>query len=55
MHIQLPEMIQIQITFEHHNPMIYLKSESCAGRDNSDMKVTIVRELFGLTNGEDEQ
>lgn len=38
-----------------HNPMVYLKSESCAGRDNSDMKVTIVRELFGLTNGEGEQ
>ncbi len=38
-----------------HNPMVYLKSESCAGRDNSDMKVTIVRELFGLTNGDGEQ
>jgi len=37
-----------------HNPMVYLRSESCAGRDNSDIKVTIVRELFGLTNGEDE-
>lgn len=38
-----------------HNPVVYLKSESCAGRDNSDRKVTIVRELFGLSNGEDER
>jgi glutamyl-tRNA reductase len=32
-----------------HDPLMYLKSESCAGRDNSDLKITIVRELFGLT------
>lgn len=38
-----------------HDPLMYLKSESCAGRDNSDLKVTIVRELFGLTNRKDEQ
>jgi glutamyl-tRNA reductase len=38
-----------------HDPLMYLKSESCAGRDNSDLKVTTVRELFGLTNGKDEQ
>lgn len=36
-----------------HDPLIYLKSESCAGRDNSDLKITVVRELFGLSNGED--
>lgn len=34
-----------------HDPFMYLKSESCAGRDNSDVKVNTVRELFGLTNG----
>jgi glutamyl-tRNA reductase len=37
-----------------HDPLMYLKSESCAGRDNSDLKVTTVRELFGLNNGKDE-
>ena len=31
-----------------HDPLMYLKSESCAGRDNNDLKVTTVRELFGL-------
>ena len=31
-----------------HDPLMYLKSESCAGRDNSDLKITTVRELFGL-------
>jgi glutamyl-tRNA reductase len=37
-----------------HDPLMYLKSESCAGRDNSDLKVSTIRELFGLTkaNGE---
>jgi glutamyl-tRNA reductase len=38
-----------------HDPLMYLKSDSCAGRDNSDLKVTTVRELFGLGNGNDEQ
>ena len=38
-----------------HDPLIYLKSESCAGRDNSDLKITIVRELFGLSNGDNER
>ncbi len=38
-----------------HDPLMYLKSESCAGRDNSDLKVTTVRELFGLTKGSDGQ
>lgn len=31
-----------------HNPLIYLKAESCMGRDNRDKKVAIIRELFGL-------
>ncbi|MCP3891529.1 MAG: glutamyl-tRNA reductase [Desulfobulbaceae bacterium] len=31
-----------------HNPLVYLKSDSCSGRDNSDQKVSTVRELFGL-------
>jgi glutamyl-tRNA reductase len=38
-----------------HDPLMYLKGESCAGRDQSDIKVTTVRELFGLANGDDEQ
>lgn len=38
-----------------HDPLMYLKGESCAGRDNSDLKVTTVRELFGLINGDEEQ
>ncbi len=38
-----------------HDPLMYLKNESCAGRDNSDLKVTTVRELFGLTKGSDGQ
>jgi glutamyl-tRNA reductase len=38
-----------------HDPFVYLKSESCAGRDNSDIKVNTVRELFGLTNGNEDQ
>jgi glutamyl-tRNA reductase len=38
-----------------HDPLMYLKSESCAGRDNSDLKITTVRELFGLTDGKDER
>jgi glutamyl-tRNA reductase len=37
-----------------HDPLRYLKSESCAGRDNSDLKVTTIRELFGLTKGSEE-
>jgi glutamyl-tRNA reductase len=38
-----------------HDPVRYLKAESCAGRDNSDLKVTMVRELFNLTHDNDEQ
>lgn len=34
-----------------HNPMVYLKNVSCSGRDNSDRKVSTVRELFGLGEG----
>ncbi len=36
-----------------HDPLMFLKSASCAGRDNSDLKVTTVRELFGLTDGQE--
>ncbi len=36
-----------------HNPLMYLKEESCAGRDNSDRKITVVREIFGLGNGDE--
>ncbi len=38
-----------------HDPVRYLKAESCAGRDNSDLKVTMVRELFNLSDDNDEQ
>jgi len=31
-----------------HGPLTYLKQESCMGRDNSGLKITIVREMFGL-------
>jgi len=34
-----------------HNPLMYLKQNSCSGRDNRDMKVSTVRELFGLSDG----
>jgi glutamyl-tRNA reductase len=37
-----------------HNPLIYLKSDSCSGRDNSDLKVSTVRELFGLSGENNE-
>lgn len=31
-----------------HHPLVYLKAESCMGRDNRDKKVALIRELFGL-------
>lgn len=31
-----------------HNPLMYLKADSCMGRDNRDKKVATIRELFGL-------
>lgn len=31
-----------------HDPLAYLKSESCGGRDNSEAKITLVRNLFAL-------
>ena len=34
-----------------HDPLTYLKSESCGGRDTSEAKIDIVRTVFGL--GED--
>ena len=35
-----------------HDPLIYLKSESCGGRDTSEAKINTLRTIFGL--GEDE-
>ena len=35
-----------------HDPLVYLKSESCGGRDTSEAKINILRTIFGL--GEDE-
>ncbi len=49
----LARMAEAMVAKILHDPLMYLKSESCAGRDNSDLKVTIVRELFGLTKEED--
>lgn len=51
----LARMITAITTRILHDPLMYLKSESCAGRDNSDLKVTTVRELFGLACKKDEQ
>jgi len=38
-----------------HDPLIYLKSDSCTGRDNSDMKVDVIRSLFGLDDDDNDQ
>ena len=51
----LEKMVAAITTKILHDPLMYLKSESCAGRDNSDLKVTTVRELFGLAKGKDGQ
>ncbi len=51
----LARMVAAITTKILHDPLMFLKSESCAGRDNSDIKVTTVRELFGLENKKDEQ
>ena len=48
----LTKMVEAMVAKILHDPLMYIKSESCAGRDNSDLKVTIVRELFGLTKDE---
>jgi glutamyl-tRNA reductase len=38
-----------------HDPLQYLKSDACSGRDTTDMKVDIVRNVFGLYgNGNNE-
>lgn len=49
----LARMIEAIVAKILHDPLMYLKSESCAGRDNSDHKVSLVRELFDLTKEED--
>ena len=49
----LEKMVAAITTKILHDPLMYLKSESCAGRDNSDLKVTTVRELFGLGKAKD--
>lgn len=49
----LMKMVEALVAKVLHDPLMYLKSESCTGRDNSDLKVTIVRELFGLTRDEE--
>ncbi|SDO90262.1 glutamyl-tRNA reductase [Desulforhopalus singaporensis] len=38
-----------------HNPLMYLKNNSCAGRDRRDQKVSAVRELFGLGNSSENE
>jgi glutamyl-tRNA reductase len=34
-----------------HDPLTYLKSESCGGRDTSEMKINMVRTLFNVGEG----
>lgn len=51
----LAKMVEVMVAKILHDPLMYLKSDSCTGRDNSDLKVTIVREIFGLTKEEDGQ
>jgi glutamyl-tRNA reductase len=51
----LVRMTEAMVAKILHDPLMYLKSESCAGRDNSDLKITVVRELFDLTKEENEQ
>ena len=45
---QLARMTEAMVAKVLHDPLMYLKSESCAGRDRSDAKITLVREVFGL-------
>ena len=35
-----------------HAPMVYLKENSCSGRDNRTEKVSLIHEIFGLSNGD---
>ncbi len=35
-----------------HDPLIYLKTEACHGRDKSQEKVNLIRSVFGLKNGD---
>jgi glutamyl-tRNA reductase len=51
----LAKMTEAMVAKILHDPLMYIKSESCAGRDNRDLKVTVVRELFGLVKDEDGQ
>lgn len=48
----LSRMIEAIVAKILHDPLMYLKSESCAGRDNTDIKVSLVREIFDLTKEE---
>jgi glutamyl-tRNA reductase len=47
----LEMMLSATTTKMLHDPLTYLKSESCGGRDTSEAKIDIVRTVFGL--GED--
>jgi len=38
-----------------HDPLTYIKSGSCTGRDDSDVRVDVIRSLFGLDNGDDDK
>jgi glutamyl-tRNA reductase len=51
---QLARMTEAMVTKILHEPLMYLKGESCAGRDRSDAKITLVREVFGLGQSSDE-
>ncbi len=36
-----------------HDPLIYLKSEACHGRDKSQEKVDVIRSVFDLEKGDE--
>lgn len=44
----LEKMISAINTKVLHNPLMFLKADSCMGRDNRDKKVATIREMFGL-------
>ncbi len=46
--VKIEKMVSAITSKILHDPLMYLKGNSCAGKDNSELKITTVRELFGL-------
>ncbi len=46
--VKIEKMVSAITSKILHDPLMYLKGNSCAGKDNSEVKITTVRELFGL-------